>query len=307
MGVVPETINGGRAMVRDRGDGGFHSVWSDLQGVAFQQGYAEAGGIRTRYLHAGTPGSPGLIFLHGTGGHAEAYVRNLAAHAPHFDTYAIDMLGHGYTDKPDYDYEIPRYLEHLLAFIDAVGIHKVSLSGESLGGWIAGAFAVAHPERVDRLVLNTAGADKVKPDALAALRASTQDSVDDPSWERVRKRLEWLMFDPADVHDDLVASRRRIYSAPEMKAGIRRVLCLHTIAARKAFAVTPEQWGAITAPTLVLWTSHDPTAAVPVGEELAAMIPGARFAVMRDCGHWPQFEDPETFNRIHLDFLLDRS
>ena len=293
-------------MARERG-GGFRSVWSDLQGVPFEQGYAQAGGIRTRYLRAGAPGSPSLIFLHGTGGHAEAYVRNLAAHAPHFDTYAIDMLGHGHTDKPDYDYEIPRYLDHLLAFLDAMAIDKVSLSGESLGGWVAGAFAVAHPDRVDRLVLNTAGADKVKPDALATLRASTRDSVDDPSWERVRKRLEWLMFDPADVHDDLVASRQRIYAAPGMAAGIRRVLCLHTVEARKAFAVTPEQWGTIAAPTLVLWTSHDPTAAVPVGEELAAMIPGARFAVMRDCGHWPQFEDPETFNRIHLDFLLDRS
>ena len=141
----------------------FNSVWSDLQGIAFDQGYVDANGIRTRYLHAGQSDKPGLIFLHGTGGHAEAYTRNLAAHARHFNTYAIDLLGHGYTDKPDYDYEISRYIEHLLGFIDAMGMDRVSLSGESLGGWIAGAFAVAHPERVDRLVLNTAGAEKVSP------------------------------------------------------------------------------------------------------------------------------------------------
>ena len=294
-------------MTAGRGEDGYRSVWADLQGVAFDQGYVDAGGVRTRYLHAGTADKPGLIFLHGTGGHAEAYARNLDAHGAHFNTYAIDMLGHGYTAKPDYDYEIPRYLAHLLDFIDAVGIERVSLSGESLGGWVAGAFAVAHPDRVERLVLNTAGADKVKPDALAALRASTLEAVEDPNWERVRKRLEWLMYDPADVHDDLVASRQRIYSAPEMKAGIRRVLCLHTIEARKAFALTPEQWGAIAAPTLVLWTSHDPTAEVPVGEELARMIPGARFAVMQDCGHWPQFEDSETFNRLSIDFLLGKT
>jgi 2-hydroxy-6-oxonona-2,4-dienedioate hydrolase len=284
----------------------FESIWSDLQGVAFDQGYVNAGGVETRYLHAGSPDKPGLIFLHGTGGHAEAYVRNLGPHSAHFNTYAIDMLGHGYTAKPDYDYEIPRYIDHLLAFIDAVGIDKVSLSGESLGGWVAGAFAVAHPDRVNRLVLNTAGADKVRPEALASLRASTQESVDDPSWERVRKRLEWLMFDPADVHDDLVASRQRIYRAPTMKEGIKRILCLHTIDARKRFAVKPEEWAEIKAPTLVLWTTHDPTAAVNVGEELAAAIPGSKFAVMKDCGHWPQFEDAETFNRIHIEFLLGR-
>lgn len=293
-------------MTGSRRHGDFESIWCDLQGVSFEQGYADAGGVRTRFLHAGSADLPGLVFLHGTGGHAEAYVRNLGPHGRHFNTYAIDMLGHGYTAKPDYDYEIPRYVEHLGAFLDAVGLERASLSGESLGGWVAGAFAVAHPERVSRLVLNTAGADKVKPEALDSLRTATLESVDDPSWERVRKRLEWLMHDPSDVHDDLVASRRRIYAAPEMKAGIRHVLCLHTMEARRRWAVKPAEWAAITAPTLVLWTTHDPTAAVEVGEELARLIPGARFTVMEGCGHWPQFEDPDTFNRVHIDFLLGR-
>ena len=56
----------------------------------------------------------------------------------------------------------------------------------------------------------------------------------------------------------------------------------------------------------MLWTSLDPTAAVEVGHELADRIPGAKFVVMQNCGHWPQFEEPEVFNRIHLDFLLGR-
>jgi len=290
---------------QDRGDA-FRSIWSDLQGVAFSQGYVETAGVRTRYLHSGSADRPGLIFLHGTGGHAEAYVRNLAAHGAHFNTWAIDLLGHGYTGKPDYDYEIARYIDHLAGFMDAVGLQTASLSGESLGGWIAGAFAIARPERVDRLVLNTAGAEKVSPKALEALRESTLAAVEDPSWERVRARLEWLMRRPADVHDDLVASRQRIYRTAEMRAGIHHLLCLHTIEARRRHAVTAAQWGAVTAPTLVLWTTHDPTAAVAVGEELAALIPGSKFVVMEECGHWPQYEDAETFNRIHIDFLLGR-
>jgi 2-hydroxy-6-oxonona-2,4-dienedioate hydrolase len=288
---------------QDRDDT-FRSIWSDLQGVAFTQGYVEAAGVRTRYLQCGSADRPGLIFLHGTGGHAEAYVRNLAAHGEHFNTWAIDLLGHGYTGKPDYDYEIARYIDHLAGFMDAVGLKSASLSGESLGGWIAGAFAVAMPERVDRLVLNTAGADKVSPPALEALRQSTLAAVQDPSWDRVRTRLEWLMRRPADVHDDLVASRQRIYRTADMQAGIHHLLCLHTIEARQKHAVTPAQWATIKAPTLVLWTTHDPTASVAVGEDLAALIPGASFVVMQECGHWPQYEDPATFNRIHIDFLL---
>ncbi len=286
--------------------GGFHSIWSDLQGVSFDQGYAQAGGIDTRYLHSGSADKPGLIFLHGTGGHAEAYSRNLGPHGKHFNTYAIDLLGHGHTGKPDYDYEISRYIDHILGFMDAVGMATASLSGESLGGWIAGALAVAHPDRVDRLVLNTAGAEKVSPKALEALRSSTLAAVEDPEWDRVRTRLEWLMYRPPDVHDDLVACRQRIYQRPDMKAGIHHLLCLHTIEARQAHAVTAAQWNGITAPTLVLWTDHDPTSTVDVGEELAGLIPGSKFVVMTDCGHWPQFEDADTFNRISIDFLLGR-
>jgi 2-hydroxy-6-oxonona-2,4-dienedioate hydrolase len=50
-------------------------------------------------------------------------------------------------------------------------------------------------------------------------------------------------------------------------------------------------------------TDRDPTATVAVGEALHAAIPGSKLVVMRDCGHWPQFEDAETFNRVHIDFL----
>jgi len=106
------------------------SVWSDLQGVAFSQGYLDAGGVRTRYLHAGDESRPVLVLLHGSGGHAEAYVRNLEAHAEHFSTWSIDMLGHGYTDKPGHPLEVGHYISHLMAFLDAIGADRVHLSGE---------------------------------------------------------------------------------------------------------------------------------------------------------------------------------
>ena len=102
-------------LVVERGDGvsEHESVWSDLQGVAFSQGYLDVGGVRTRYLHAGDTGKPALVLLHGSGGHAEAYVRNLEAHAEHFSTWSIDMLGHGYTDKPGHPLEVSHYVAHL--------------------------------------------------------------------------------------------------------------------------------------------------------------------------------------------------
>ena len=279
------------------------SVWSDLQGIAFEQGYVDAGGVRTRYLHAGKKGDPVLIFIHGTGGHAEAYVRNLDAHAKYFDVYALDLLGHGYTDKPERDYRVPDYVTQIAAFMDALGIGKASLSGESLGGWVASHFAVSHPDRLEKLVLNTASGDKVNREALAKLREMSVAAVEDPSWDRLKGRLEWLMWDKSLVHDDLVRSRQAIYEQPQMKKAIKHILAMHTPEAREFYAIKPEQWAAIKAPTLVLWTDHDPTATVEVGKQLADAIPGSKFVVMEGCGHWPQFEDAPTFNRIHVDFL----
>ena len=64
--------------------------------------------------------------------------------------------------------------------------------------------------------------------------------------------------------------------------------------------------GTIQAPALVLWTTKDPSGPVTEAQRIASLIPGAKLAVMENCGHWPQYEDTETFNKIHLDFLLGR-
>src|SRR5580692_6878533 len=115
----------------------YRSIWTDLRDVSFSQGWVDANGVRTRYLVSGDPSSPALLLLHGTGGHAEAYVRNLNAHRAFFRTYAIDLLGHGWTDKPDIPMEIPAYVEHLIAVLGALGLKRAHISGESLGGWVA--------------------------------------------------------------------------------------------------------------------------------------------------------------------------
>jgi 2-hydroxy-6-oxonona-2,4-dienedioate hydrolase len=63
--------------------------------------------------------------------------------------------------------------------------------------------------------------------------------------------------------------------------------------------------GQIKAPTLVIWTSKDPTASVETGREIASWVPGSKFAVMENCGHWPQYEKPYEYNKLSLGFLLD--
>lgn len=285
----------------------YESIWSDLQGVPFEQGYLDADGVRTRYLRAGEPDKPVLVLLHGSGGHAEAYVRNLEAHAEHFWTWSIDMLGHGYTGKPGHPLEVRHYVEHLMAVLGVIGAERASLSGESLGGWVAARAAVDHPDRIDRLVLNTAGGSQADPDVMQRIITLSMAAAENPSWETVQARITWLMADKSKSYDDLVASRQRIYRQPDFVAAMRDIMALQDPEIRARNLLGPAEYGAITAPTLVLWTSDDPTADVDEGRRIASMIPGARFEVMPGCGHWPQYEDPKTFNRLHLDFLLGRT
>lgn len=288
------------------GSSAYESFWADLRGAAFSQGYLDAGGARTRYLHAGDEKHPTLVLLHGTGGHADCFTRNLAAHGAHFDTWAIDMLGHGWTDKPDFDYEIDAYVEHLRGVLDALDCERAHVSGESLGGWVAARFALKYPERLERLVLNTTGGATMIPAVMEKIKKSTRAAVENPTWETVRARLEWLMADPAVVTDDLIACRKAIYEQPGFLAALDRILVLQDPDTRLRNNLTDDEWAAIRHTTLVLWTSHDPTASDAVGERIASLIPNATYALMQGCGHWPQFEDPAEFNRIHLAFLLGR-
>lgn len=281
------------------------SIWQDLTAVEFAQGYLDAGGTRTRYIRSGTDDKPMLIFLHGTSGHAEAFSRNMEAHGQHFDTWAIDMIGHGWSDYPETTYEIPTYAEHVLRVMDTLGREKAHVSGESLGGWVSTYLAVHHPDRVDRVVLNTAGGWVANPEVMERIKKVSNAAADNPTWETVKTRLEFLMYDKSMVHDDLVECRRRIFMRPGYSDITRRILCLQEMDVRKRNLITNEQYGSISSPTLVLWTSHDPTATVEQGREIASMIPGSEFVVMDKCGHWPQFENAEEFNRIHIDFLKD--
>jgi 2-hydroxy-6-oxonona-2,4-dienedioate hydrolase len=285
---------------------GYASVWSDLANVAFEQGWLDAGGIRTRFIMSGDRSRPLLLLLHGVGGHAEAYARNFGPHAAHFWTVAIDMIGHGWTDKPDIQYQLPDYERHVLAVLTALGRDSAMISGESLGGWVATWMAVRHPRRVERLVLNTAGGWTAHPEVMARIKQLSNEAASDPSWERIRTRLEFLMCDKATVTDDLIATRQRIYSQPGFAASMARIMCLQDMDIRRPNMITAAQYRSINAPTLVVWTSHDPTATPAEGAQIADMIPGARFIVMNRCGHWPQYEDADLFNRVHVDFLLGR-
>jgi 2-hydroxy-6-oxonona-2,4-dienedioate hydrolase len=133
------------------------------------------------------------------------------------------------------------------------------------------------------------------------IRVLTQEAVDDPTDARIRARLEWLMADPTAVTDELVAVRQAIYRRSGFARSMRHILCLQDPAIRGRNLLLDEELAAITAPTRVVWTTHDPSGPTSEGESIAERIPGASFGLMERAGHWPQWEQPEEFERLLLE------
>ncbi|MCW2986972.1 MAG: 2-hydroxy-6-oxo-6-phenylhexa-2,4-dienoate hydrolase [Conexibacter sp.] len=280
------------------------SIWTDLMAAPVRQHYVDAAGIRTRVLEAGD--GPPLVLVHGTGGHIEAYSRNIVPLAAGgLRVIAYDMLGHGLTDKPDYPYTIDRLSDHLLAVLDALGVERAHVSGESLGGWVAAWFAAHHPERVDHLILNTPGNIANKPEVMTKVKESSLKAVREATEPNVRARLEWLFHDTSHVTDELVHIRRTIYTQPGFERAMEHIVAVQDWEVRERYAWSPEWCGEITAPTLLLWTDHDPTGGLDEADLLKGWIPGSRLHVISDAGHWPQWEQPDDFHAVHLDFLLE--
>lgn len=276
------------------------TIWRGLANSEFSLRFVDAGGIRTRILEAGQ-GTP-LILLHGTGGHIEAYARNIPELAKHFRVICVDMLGHGYTDKPDKPYGIDTYSEHLLDLVKALKLERFYLSGESLGGWVAAWFSAEHPEYVISQVLNTPGNVNSKPEVMKGLRESTIKAVVEANYENVKTRLEWLMYDKSQVTDELINVRYDIYTQPSYQKAVYNIVYLQDVEARKQY-IWDESWcSKISVPTLLAWTDHDPTSTVEEAQPLRKMIPNSEFTVIENAGHWPQWEQVEAFNQTIIDF-----
>ena len=279
------------------------SFWTGLSGTNFRIDWADIGGIRTRFLEAGS-GPQTVVFLHGVGGHLETFVRNVAAHASQYRVLVPDLLGHGYTDKPDQNYELPHYVDHLLGFLDARQAGRIYLAGTSLGGWISARIAAQHPERVAKLALVSTAGLTASASVMNNIRTLTTNATSGDR-ESVRKRLQWVIKHPDMVDEELIEARWQIYRRPEYQAAMPRIMCLQDMETRQRNLLSEAELGLIRAKSLVVWTKDDPTGDIATGQRYAAAIPGAEFVVFEESAHMPQFEEPERFNRLMLRFWAD--
>lgn len=284
----------------------YRSIWTDMQQVPFRQGWINAGGINTRFAEAGPADAPALMMLHGTAGSWEAFSGNFAAHARHFRCLAIDMVGSGFSDKPDMDYEIPTYVKHAHDFMKAMGVKKASFIGVSLGAWVAARFAIIHPDMTGKLTLLSAAGLYANEQNMARIRGGRSKAVEDPAWENVKPIFDHLLYLEKNRIDDLVAVRQAVYRQPGMKQAMAHILCLQEPDIRRRNLISEQEWKNLKAPSLFIGAVSDPDEYLETAKVVSKWMPNARYVEMKDVGHWPQFENAAAFNKLNLEFLLGK-
>jgi pimeloyl-ACP methyl ester carboxylesterase len=214
------------------------------------------------------------------------------------------MVGNGFTDKPDYDYEIGVYVAHVAGVLDALGVPAASFIGMSLGSWVAARFALDHPERTGKLILQSPAGLIATAENMARIRAERTRAVQDPSWDSIKAMFDHLIADEANRMPDLIALRQAIYRLPQTRQAIDHVLILQDPAARERNLLSEEQWSSIKAPTLVVASGQDHGEYQSTARRVARYIPNSEVLEMPAVRHWPAFEDPAAFNAAALRFLL---
>ena len=288
-------------------------IWVDLLG---SQTIYRGSKYRTRVIEAGE-GEP-LILIHGIGGHAEAYSRNLMRLGTVCRAMAIDLIWHGLSSKPKFNARtIPMYAEQVLDLMDSIGADKASIEGESLGGWIAMWMALNYPDRLNKIILNTnagvvfkEGKVNIRPDeGTNLLRDRSIAAVQNPEPATIRKRLEWLMAKPDRVTDELVDLRCTFYSEPDTRKALTDVFsaAFTPDAPGQIDRIPEDRLKEIRAPTLVLWSDKNPGAGADVGQRTASLSPGSQYYCINDAAHWPQWEKPEEHDRVVTAFLQGRA
>jgi pimeloyl-ACP methyl ester carboxylesterase len=285
------------------------SLWLELLGCEVR---FRGNKFKTRTIEYGAGNPKTLILIHGVGGHAEAYSRNIKHLGEHFHTLAIDLPWHGLSGKPPFTPEmVPTHAAAVLDLMDSLGVKKAVVEGESLGGWVTTYLAIHHPDRLEAVILNTSAGirwneDEVKIDHAGGtnlLRERSLAAIANPNRETIRKRLEWLMASPDRVTDELVDLRTTLYTIPETQKSLTDVFAHSFGGSRSPNAIPEDEVKTIKVRALSLWSDKNPGAGPDAGRRLARLIPGAEFYCIKDAAHWPQWEQPEDHDRVVIDFI----
>jgi pimeloyl-ACP methyl ester carboxylesterase len=252
-----------------------------------------ATGPRLNYAEFGWPDGRPVLFLHGWPDSWFSFSRVLELLPDDVRAIAVDQRGFGDSERPASGYSIAEMADDALALLDSLGVPRATFVGHSFGSFVARRVALAHPNRVARLVLIGTGFSPANA-VMRDLQESLHDLPDPIPVEFAREFQSSTACRPlpAEFFERIIEESLKL--PPRLwKLLIDRLL---------EYDDTNEL-SRIAAPTQLLWGEKDALFSRAEQDAFMAALPGARFSIYDETGHCPNWEQPERVAADIVAFL----
>ena len=264
--------------------------------------FIDLDGLSTHYIEKGS-GEP-VILLHGFFFDHNMWNASIDILAEKYKVYVVDLWGFGYSTREPLDYGYPLYTKQLHKFMDALGIQKASLIGQSMGGGTIMNFTISNRDRVDKIVLvNAAG----MPNALPLMgRISNLPRVGEFMYgmksDFVRKfslgnNFLYNKHLLTDEYYEQITRFHKIKGSSEVMLSVTRNLFFDTLYEEIKLL------GEMDVPILIFWGRDEKSIGLPIGQELHKLLKSSHLEVLDQAGHCSNMDQPDLFNRLTLSFL----
>ncbi|MFC6717474.1 alpha/beta fold hydrolase [Natrialbaceae archaeon GCM10025810] len=295
------------------GVGGRDESGSDRAPGVGGTGIVTIGDSRVVYRRAGSEGPP-VVLLHGGGvdDSTLSWRHAIEALGDDYRVYAPDWPGYGDSeDGTGFDHSIDGYVETLEAFLDELGLERVSLVGISMGGGVSIGFSLANPDRVDRLVLvDSYGLGDWLPRGKLWKTAAHLPGANSLGWAAMstsdgtaRLALGAVVSDAEAIADDFVRDFRSRASAPGAGRAFEEFQRNEISPSGRVRTDFTDELPSLSVPTLLVHGIDDPLVPVEWSKRASTLMPEAELVVLRKCGHWVPRERPTEFTDVVRSYL----
>jgi len=260
-----------------------------------EERFINVGGNKLRILIDGNPDRPWLTCLHGAATNVHLWDPQIAPLQSLFRILRIEVRGHHKSTAEIVSKTFEDLVADVIGVWDALGIEKSTVMGLSLGGMTGFGLAIAHPDRVERLIAADCRSDA--PEFFANSWVARLEVLKDKGMEGIAEATipMWMTQDTRDNRPDVIASARDLIMTTT-DAGY------HSVATPLMVLDYKKDLDKIACPTLLIVGSLDGPHPEEM-REMADLIPGAKFAEVEGAGHLSNFEQPERFNAAILHYL----
>lgn len=266
--------------------------------MGVKERYITVGGNRIRYLE-GEDNGPNLILVHGLGSQAERWSDVLPYLSRNYHVIAPDLIGFGFSDKPQVDYTPKFFVKFVFDFLEELKIKETILIGSSLGGQIvAESAAASENDTIQKIVLvsPTGTMRTTNPTLDAYVMAALY-----PRYDSIRTAYQMMSGKNNNIENVTIERFRTAMSQPNAKMSF-----LSSVISFKHWPAITQRLQLISAPTLLIWGRNDSMIPIDFANDYVSGLKNCQFEVMEGCGHRPHVEEPKKFSEIILKFLATK-